>query len=42
MSTSFLPHTDERVPRQTAFRVNRKLRETTLESLRSYVRPARC
>jgi hypothetical protein len=37
METSFLPHTDERVPQHTAPHVNRKLRETTIESLRSYV-----
>ena len=37
MENSFLPHTDERVPRHTAPHVNRKLRETTIESLRSYV-----
>ena len=37
METSFLPRTDERVPKHTAPHVNRKLRETTIESLRSYV-----
>jgi hypothetical protein len=35
-NSSFLPGTDERVPRHTAPRVNRKLRASTIESLRRF------
>lgn len=37
METTLLPATDDRVREHTAPHVNRKLRQSTLESLRSYV-----